>query len=406
MVEWFDKLQGMKRLLLILWLTEFVKGAFLLSFLPAYGVERLGFGVWVTGLAISAHYLTDTIFKVCLGWLLDKLPVRPILTGGLVLGLLSLYVMDKAASAAVLIAGATLYGFGVSAVWLILFKRVTARKEERGTLMGLIFTVWLVGFGLGAVSINFLMGIGYETAFSAMFAVWALSAVLSLWIPVGIHETLGERTEPADFVRSIVKQVKTVRLLVPGMLLQTMSAGFLVPVVKLIAQRHFGLSSQEYGLMLVFAGVVVIVSLVPSGRLSDRFGPKLFLMSGFLLAGFSLGMVSAFWKSAWFHAGWAVYGVAALLGLAYALILPSWNAVLARALPQHGNHGTGWGVFASLEGIGATVGPAVGGWAARWFGLLGPVYAAVAVFFFMAAFYFYYPLEKAYAAAEMEKSVF
>lgn len=67
----------------ILFLVEFVRGAFLISFLPAYGVHRLGLSTAGVGIAVSVHYVTDTLIKCGAGYLLDRFSLRLIARSGL-----------------------------------------------------------------------------------------------------------------------------------------------------------------------------------------------------------------------------------------------------------------------------------------------------------------------------------
>ena len=59
-------------LLMVLFLMEFTRGAFFLTFLPLYAVNYLSISVAAAGLAVSAHYLFETLFKSTAGWELDR----------------------------------------------------------------------------------------------------------------------------------------------------------------------------------------------------------------------------------------------------------------------------------------------------------------------------------------------
>lgn len=59
-------------LAIILFFVEFVRGAALISFIPIYGKNTLHINLAIIGTAITAHYLTDTILKMGIGYLLDR----------------------------------------------------------------------------------------------------------------------------------------------------------------------------------------------------------------------------------------------------------------------------------------------------------------------------------------------
>ncbi|MGB9903923.1 MAG: MFS transporter, partial [Desulfotomaculales bacterium] len=103
-------------LLLLLFLTEFARGAFFFTFLPFWTVNYLGFSVTVVGFAVSAQYLTETLFKTFAGWQFDRLG-KPVLVGGLTLSFLSLLALKQWPAPAVLVACAGLFGLGFSPLW-------------------------------------------------------------------------------------------------------------------------------------------------------------------------------------------------------------------------------------------------------------------------------------------------
>lgn len=74
----------------------------------------------------------------------------------------------------------------------------------------------------------------------------------------------------------------------------------------------------------------------------------------FLLAAFSLAFFS---QVRWLP---LAFIAVALVGISYALILPAWNAFLAKQVPK-GERGTVWGLFLTLQGSGMVAGPVLSG---------------------------------------------
>jgi MFS family permease len=60
------------------------------------------------------------------------------------------------------------------------------------------------------------------------------------------------------------------------------------------------------------------------------------------------------------HSLTLLYVLVAFLGLGYAFIIPSWNALIASAIPPD-KRGAVWGFFLTIEGSGMIVGPIVSG---------------------------------------------
>jgi MFS family permease len=163
---------------ILLFLVEFVRGAYLISYLPAYAVDQLGFPVSVVGIAVSVHYLADNIVKSFVGYLLDRYSVRLIVSTGMFVSLAGLWIMQDVHSGWILIVAAAILGIGGSPVWLVCLSRV--QEDKRAAQMGVLYTVWLAGLGLGPVLINFLLDRSDSLSFWLLFFMWMIACFLSL----------------------------------------------------------------------------------------------------------------------------------------------------------------------------------------------------------------------------------
>jgi len=114
------------------------------------------------------------------------------------------------------------------------------------------------------------------------------------------------------------------------------------------------ISPQWQSLALVLVGGVTVLLLPVMGKLVDRVGARPFLSGGFLLIS---GTLTLFTLQ---HSFWPAVGALALTGLAYAMVLPSWNSVLDRSIDSQ-KRGAMWGVFMTIEGLGTAAGPVIGG---------------------------------------------
>jgi len=383
-----------KGLLFLLFLTEFARGAFFFTLFPIWIVDYLSFSVTIAGLALSAHYFTETLFKTIAGWEFDRLG-RPILAGGLILSLISLLLIKIWAHPAVLIIAAALFGLGFSPLWLVVISRVAPTgMPGRATRISMVFVSWLAGAGGGMVCVNFFMNKNYLTAFWLVIATWAFSLLVA-WFSTG-ENTCPQKTDRAKGARyiEVFRVLKymaahklTMRILFPGMFLQTLAAGILLPILPLFAQHQLHLSHNQYALLLTAGGLSTVVFLLPMGYLADRVNLKLLLGSGF---GFS-SLILVY--LAYTSAVKVAFFLAASLGLAYAMILPAWNSLLAKIIPPE-NQATGWGVFATIEGFGIAIGTALGSLIAGLIDMPATLLTTTFVLFIAAVFYIFYPMEK------------
>ncbi|MBE1443685.1 MFS transporter [Paenibacillus sp. OAS669] len=378
---------------IILFLVEFVRGAFLVSFLPTYAVHALGFTVTTVGWAVSVHYVTDTFIKCYAGYLLDRFPLRLIVPAGLVVSLGGLWLLYSVKSLWLLIGASALFGIGMSPIWLVCLSKV--RPEHRAEHMGLLYTCWLAGLGAGPVVLNFIMDISYSISYWCMMILWGISLLLSFFISNKKASTPAQ-IPLRDQISMLWERLRTMKSLLPGMTLQTTAAGMLVPVLPGFASKVLGFNYSQYSYLLIAGGAFTVMALIPMGKLSDRFGKKWFLIAGFTAFAVILFLLT-FAKYLWLS-----LLLAALLGISYAAVLPAWNALLAQYVPKN-NQGMGWGLFSSVEGIGVIIGPVLGGWIADTFSESFTIMTSAVLLGFIAVYYFVAPPEGAGKMAALKK---
>lgn len=380
-------------LVTVLFLIEFVRGAFFLTFLPLYAVNYLGISVAAAGLSVSAHYLTETLFKGAAGWQLDK-HGRPVLLTGFLIGFAALLTMKHFPVPAVLFAGSALLGLGVSPVWLAVISGVApVQLKDRAARMGIIFAIWLAGGGSGPVIINFFISRGYSSAFNLLILMYLCAFITALALVPGGNANIGKGTGFSFLseIRKIIGNRTITRVLLPGMFFQTLAAGVLVPLLPIYAQKNIGLNPEQYAALLVAGGGAAALSFLPMGRLADRVRLKTLLGSGFGMSALSLALFAGARSAS------SAYMLAALVGFSYAIVLPAWNNLLAKVIPQE-KQATGWGIFATIEGMGIAVGPALGGLLANYSGMGAALIFSIGALALMSCFYFFYPLEKLFSS--------
>ncbi len=383
-------------LLLVFFLVEFTRGAFFLTFLPLYAVNYLGISVVSAGLAVSAHYLMETLFKGAAGWQLDR-KGYPVLLLGMLLGLASLIIMKSYSHPVALMLGSALFGLAVSPVWLAVISGIApVQLKERAARMGIVFAVWLIGGGGGPVVINFFIARDYDTAFWLLIVLWSAALLLTLLtIPVMEHKSgAGSGFSFWKEVSRMAENQLFKKVLIPGMFLQTLTGGLLLPLLPLYAQNEIGLTPGQYAIMLLAGGATAAFSFLPMGHLADHFRLKTLLGSGFAMSAISLVLFSLVAREPL-----SAYLLAGLVGFSYAVVLPAWNNLLAKAIPPE-RQATGWGVFATVEGMGIAVGPALGGIMAKNYEISSVLILCALLLAAMSCFYFLYPIEKIITGAK------
>jgi MFS family permease len=368
----------------ILFLVEFVRGAYLASFLPVYTMEGLGLTLTVAGTAVTAHYITDTSIKTFLGYLLDRFSARLIIFVGLMISFAGLLLTIFGTQPWMIIVSSALFGIGVSPIWIVSLSKV--KGKDRAAQMGTIYTMWLIGLGGGPVVINFFLDISLTLSYSLLGSLWLGTILCAFWVP---NEKISSLPLPPlkKQWRSLVERLKDMKVLLPGMILQTTAAGMLVPILPSFATKSLGLTYSQYSFILILGGASAVLGLIPMGKFSDRGGKKWFLVIGFALFAICLASLTV---SSNFYTTMAN---AILLGVSYAAVLPVWNAILSYQVPA-GQEGLGWGIFSSVEGIGIMIGPMVGGWIASLYSENVTVWISAILLGGIALFYLLLPFQR------------
>jgi MFS family permease len=212
----------------ILFIVEFVRGAYLISFLPNYAVEHLGYSVSLIGLIISVHYFSDTVVKIFAGYLLDRFSLRLIMQTGLFIAFVGLWTMYYIHSPWALIVSAAIFGIGVSPIWIICLSNV--KEENRAEQMGLLYALWLSGLGLGPVVINFLIDISYNISFWLIASLWLIAGVLSFLVNSSMQFAF--TALPAKHqIKLFWSRLSTIGPLFTCMILKTMAASMLITIL-------------------------------------------------------------------------------------------------------------------------------------------------------------------------------
>lgn len=367
--------------LYVLGLVEFVRGALVFSLIPLFGQSVAGLSLGVIGTAISLHYLMDNIFRLIAGWVVDRMGGKAILSGGIILSGSGIFLMYAHWSVAWFLLGAGLFGLGTAPLWPTIIAGIAAKAPvaKLGEVLSKVFIAWLIGAGLGPVIINFIIHRSYLLAFMFLGLVLAITFTLSL---AGNFSVAGHRVRQMfpGYFRDLWQELVELRLLYPGMFIQTMAIGTLMPIIAIYTETVWGFTPDQLSYLLIGGGSFTVLLLIPAGKITDRWGIKGSLIGGFLLAGICLVLLPL-QKSVY-----RALVVGAFLGVSYSFILPAWNSLQARVVSPE-KRGTMWAVFMTIEGIGTASGAFIGGRVSDVFGQQSPFYVSSAVLITMAVFY-------------------
>ncbi|MEF3303901.1 MFS transporter [Paenibacillus sp. GYB003] len=367
-------------LLVIMFIVEFVKGAILVSILPIYMKSALGISTFLIGWTMAFQYIGDNLFRSPVGWLIDKIGYRPVMLTGVILTFVSVVILVTFKHPAWIIFSCTLLGIGTSPLWPCVITGATESVGEKGTgtMMSVIYMAWLTGVGLGPVVINFFIDETFTVAFRLLVMLMLACILVTFWMPA--------RRKSGDGIRSLAQELKRKRetrqplgtmwsrlndkirrylnearssldvgwAFYVALFAQTFALGLLTPVLTLYARTVLHLTPTQYSLFLIAGGAITVLFLIPVGKLVDRWGAKWFVNVGLLLSTFSLLTFPYITSIS------IILVLVTLVGIGYALLIPSWNALIASVIPKE-KRGAIWGFFLTIEGCGNVIGPIVSG---------------------------------------------
>jgi MFS family permease len=175
------------------------------------------------------------------------------------------------------------------------------------------------------------------------------------------------RTEPSPIVWS-----RPMALLLLVTAVTGASAAMLAPIMMIFLQEQ--LSAELEMLALAYLPAALVLAFLPArlGSLADRFGRKTLMVAGMIVATLSSFLIPDLRSLV------ALAGLWAVQAISYAAGDPAEQALVAD-LTGGDQRGRAYGLYALAAGLGATVGPFIGGWLYEAVGPRGPFYANGAV---------------------------
>ncbi|QQE77155.1 MFS transporter [Alicyclobacillus sp. SO9] len=373
-------------LLLSLGLVEFVRGGFFIALYPLYATNVLKLSVAWVGVILSSHYLAETLCKPLAGVILDRYPRRNVLGFALALGLLGLLATVSVKYPLLGLIGAIIWGAGASPIWLAVLGAGKEDGERQGRWMSRAYTFWLIGIGLSMLLVNVLMQNYLWLVLTMLVGVWILATIAVTG--TGRRTMAGASRKKQVWAKEMASFLRRQWSVFGGVLLQTMAASMLIPILPLFARKILGLSNIQYTIALAGGGGFAVLVMLLTGRVVDRAGPRRSLVLGFLLCGSGVALLGNHPPSSIV----LMLLILTVLSMGYGLVLPAWNTFVATIIPS-GRQASAWGLYTTAEGVGVSVGPAFGGVISDAYGLpaaflvSGIVLALLGVFYALR-FYF------------------
>jgi len=350
--------------------------------LSFYVADDLRQPVRVLGILVSTFLIAEMLLKLPFGHVSDRRGRRWFITRGLALGAVaplvicliptSLLVATPLLIYLVLLPLKVLDGASGAALWPPLFAAVPDRvpPAERGVAMSVMNTAYLAGLALGPTLAGLAMKVGAlanghsEWVGKAPFAMAAGAALCGAAVATALPDDGAAARAAADHRLGACatqeardgalppgRTIAVIMLITFGNMLATSTLG---PYLALYVKAVTGLDRSNVGFLLLLLFVPAGLLGIPVGHLADRLPRHRVVQAGLVVATAGLWAVPAL------HSLWPMVlaGVAVMLGFLFAL--PSWLALITGMAPE-GARGKTMGLMASAQGLGAFLGPLVGG---------------------------------------------
>lgn len=372
---------------IILFMTEVVRGMYVLSYLPALpSIEAIS--LTLASVVITVHFVFDAATNAWLGFIMRKIGARWTMAGTYTLMAAAMSMIILSQDFFVLLIASALLGVSVCPIWI--FALANVDESTRGKDMGFIFFSWLSGLGSGMVLMNFIIGAVGEAAVVVMIGAVVLNILMYLFIPGKFKVAADSRRSGPERGKKRLPLKETFLILrrhmgnIPGIMLQALGVGMLLPVLPTYITGLLELSFFEYTIFILVIFALVGFSMTVLSRGLDSYSLKFTML--IICTGFFVYAVGIIWFST-LETVWIIFLIVAFIGLSYGVMLPAWNKYLAGTI-MDAKKAESWGLISSLQGMGAMIGPVVGGLTADIFGTVTATLVASGLIFLVLTIYY------------------
>jgi MFS family permease len=318
------------------------------------------------GLVSAVFLASETVLKIPMGRISDRLGRKPFIVLGPLLTCLNptLIVSLPAALWRLILPIRALDGAGIAALWPPLFATVgdLTRGRSRAAAMSVINTVYVAAMGVAIALGGFAAYL-----FHSDRAPFYLASVLLLAASAAGHFGLRGRPRRPEEDEQVASDptgpppapatVPTVAFALVLLLSFLMMSGVLVlpSFLVLYLQKDLNLTDLGMSGLLIGLGIPVLLLGLPLGHAADRAGPSVAVRLAISLA------AVAMWAMPFCNTVPTFGVVAVIITLACMFGMPAWLALVSGLAPAKWRGGV-MGAVATAEGVGAVIGPLIGGY--------------------------------------------
>lgn len=334
-----------------------------------YSSSRFGVTGLETGALVAVGELMAALPRPIIGSALDRIGRKPILLAGITLVMLGMFVFAFADSASWLLIARTVHGFGIGTMLMAAYTMTADLAQEAGRAgsFGSTEQAQYRGGLLGVlVAIPFLVFTGFNpqgellitpAAWMWTFLVFGAAAGVALFLTgLTLHDTHAAAMQAAAAEDQPDRRIDPqLYVLMAIVLLTSASVAGIGPFVLRYIQDHISANLVLLALAYLPASIAWAVLPARLGRVADKFGRKLPIVTGLTVSGvFSavIPFLTAVVPLALF---------ATIEAVCYSAAVPAEQAMVAD-MTGGKKRGVGFGLYTFAQAAGRVVGPLVMGW--------------------------------------------
>lgn len=253
--------------------------------LPAYAAS-FGIPYALIGIIISSFAIARTFLDIPAGVVAYRLGMKKFMAIGLLLIAASSFVAGYAPTYETLLVARILEGAG-SAMYTTVsmtLVAVVSPPERRGATLSFYMSMMLLGTVSGPVIGGFIS----ETwGMSAPFYTYAAFGLISLIIITAAVKETGKSSvaHPANMnVTKLLKDYNLMAICFAVLVTFLIRQGVINTVIPLYAYNNIGIGEIDLGIALGVLAIGNTVMMLIVGKLSDRFGRKIFMILSLILS--------------------------------------------------------------------------------------------------------------------------
>ena len=345
---------------------------FLAFGLPIYS-KSLGASALAIGGLYSVFTIATVLIRPLVGRALDKYGRKPFLLAGFLGYTLSMATFALASSLSILYLARIFQGVASALLWISVNTIVAdlSSEQDRGRLMGRIGETSARAEIIGMfIAFALLSMLPEEMTWVAIFAIFSVMTAVATWLARrNVPETRPKEHSYSQSSKPIPPKLLRLMVIV---FTTGVSSAMIAPIYLIFLQDKFTTDIGTLAWAFLPAGLVY--SLLPSrlGSLSDRWGRATLMAVGIAGAGLLSLLLPSLPELTW------LIILYTLTAVGWSMADPAESALVAD-LAGTDQRGQAYGLYTFAHGLGATIGPLLGGWLYDEVGQAVPFYVNGAV---------------------------